>query len=218
MEQRSQVTRLYRFTNAHNEVVRKEAQAAIVQLYGFEGLRFLDVIDTPLSEWQQIQLLRLLQQGTGIPGEKVSRWLRSSNETVRMFTLKLIADQHLQETLPLVMECLRDHREGVRLQAIRCLRDLGTSDSCRALIDRYSAEGPRVRLSILNALGHIGMEAEVDFLGGQLSAASDSIKLEATRALVRIGDAGLRRLQQFPLIDESPWHEMIRQAKSERAV
>lgn len=215
MEQRTYVTRLYRFTNAHNEVVRREAQAAIVQLYGFEGLRFLEVIDRPLSEWQQIQLLRLLQHATGIPQGNALRWLDSPNETVRMFTLKLIAEQHLQDMVPRVGECLRDGSEGVRLQAIRCLRELGASDSCPVLTGIYPAERLAGQLVIIDTLGHIGTTAEVEFLELELSAANDRIKLEAARALVRIGDEGLRCLERFPLMDRSPWNEIFRQAKTE---
>lgn len=215
MEQRSFVTRLYRFTNAHHEVVRREAQAAIVQLYGFEGLRFLEVIDTPLSEWQQIQLLRLLQHATGAPQGNVLDWLDSTNATVRMFTLKLIAEHHQQEMVPRVMEALRDGNGGVRLQAIGCLRELGATDSCYALIAVYPAEGLAGQLAIIDAVGHIGTAAEVAFLEAELAAPNDRIKLEAARALVRIGDEGLSCLERFPLMDKSPWNEIFRQAKTE---
>ena|SRR5579863_2191248 len=99
MEQRSQVARIYRLTNAQNETVRMEAQAAIVQLYGFEGLRFLDVLVRPLSEWQQIHLLRLLSRKSGTPSGKVLEWLRAPNASVRDFARKLIADHHLEDML-----------------------------------------------------------------------------------------------------------------------
>lgn len=215
MEQRSQVTRLYRFTNAHNEVVRKEAQVAIVQLYGFEGLRFLDVIDRPLSEWQQIQLLRLLQHAGGLPVENAARWLSSPNETVRVFTLKLIAEQHLQEMATRVLACLGDGSELVRLQVIRCLRELGATDSCSALIGVYPGEAQPGKLAILDALGHIGTAGEMGFLEAELAEGNDRIKLQAVRALVRIGEEGVKCLEHFPLIDKSPWNEIFRQAKTE---
>jgi hypothetical protein len=97
MEQRRQVRRIYRLTNTRNDIVRMEAQAAIVQLYGFDGLRFLDVIVQPISEWQQIHLLRLLSKTQGSPSEKLADWLKSENGTVRSFARKLIAEHHLDE-------------------------------------------------------------------------------------------------------------------------
>lgn len=99
MEQRKQVARIYRLTNAPNEILRMEAQAAIVQLYGFEGLRFLDILVRPLSEWQQIHLLRLLSRTPGTPSGKLREWLRSSNPTVRDFARKLTAEHHLEDML-----------------------------------------------------------------------------------------------------------------------
>ena len=215
MEQRDYLTRLYRLTNAQNEVVRREAQGAIVQLYGFDGLRFLDVIDTPLSEWQQIQLLRLLQHAIGTPEENIFRWLRSPNVTVRIFTLRLIAEQHLQQMIPHVTECLRDLSGPVRLQAIRSLGELAATDSARSLTSAYQAEGLAGRLAILQTLGSIGVQGELEFLDIQLSAADNRIKLEAARALARSGEEGLQRLDRYPQTDHSPWKEIFQQAKSE---
>lgn len=215
MEQRGYVTRLYRFTNASNEMVRKEAQAAIVQLFGFEGLRFLDVIDTSLSEWQQIQLLQLLQHTTGAPQGSLQRWLHSSNATVRMFTLRLIAEHHLPEMAPHAADRLSDSIDGVRLQAIRCLRDLGATDSCGALTRVYPEEGLAGQLAILDAIGHIGTAAQLQFLQDQLNASEDRIKLEAARALVRLGEEGLICLERFPKIDRFPWNDVFRQVTCE---
>ena len=54
----------------HNEVmtninhprreVRKEMQLYLVNLFYFKGLDFLNALETPLSEWDQIQLLEVL--------------------------------------------------------------------------------------------------------------------------------------------------------------
>lgn len=99
MEQRRHVTRIYRLTNDRNEIVRMEAQAAIVRLYGFEGLRFLDVIAWPMSEWQQIHLLRVLSRVPGSPSADVRRWLQSANPSVRDFARKLIAEHFLEDLL-----------------------------------------------------------------------------------------------------------------------
>ncbi|MBS1601265.1 MAG: HEAT repeat domain-containing protein [Bacteroidetes bacterium] len=215
MEQRGSVTRLYRLTNARNEVVRREAQAAIVQLYGFDGLRFLDVINTPLSEWQQIQLLRLLQQSAGTPQEKIFRWLTSSNTTVRVFTLRLIAEQHLQQVTPQVAERLRDDCPAVRLQAILCLGELAATDTAGLLTAAYPGEDLAGKLAILQTLGRIGAEGELAFLDAQLSTPDNRIRLETARALVRTGEEGLKCLDRFPFIDQSPWNEIFQQAKTE---
>jgi len=99
MEQRQHVARIYRLTNHRNDIVRMEAQAAIAQLYGFEGLRFLDEIARPISQWQQIHLLRVLSRVPGSPSADLRRWLRSPNPSVRDFARKLVAEHFLEDLL-----------------------------------------------------------------------------------------------------------------------
>lgn len=60
MGQKNYVKQIFRLTNHKNQFVRNEAQCALVNFHGFLGLRFLNIITYPLSEWQQIQLLNKL--------------------------------------------------------------------------------------------------------------------------------------------------------------
>jgi len=55
------VSQLYPYTNDQNEHVRMEAQNALVQFNGFDGLSFLDIVSYPISDWQQIKLLQKLR-------------------------------------------------------------------------------------------------------------------------------------------------------------
>jgi len=216
MEQQRSSARIYQLTNTQQELVRIEAQSAIVQLHGFEGLRFLDIIDHPLSEWQQIQLLRLLARSPGVLPEKTGDWLTSTNESVRIFTLKLIAEHRQQELHEAVVSCLEDGSHQVRGQAIRCLREIYTSTTAGSLIRIYAAQISSCRLAILETLGHIGSEEDIGFLNRQLTEEENRLKLEAARALARIGPKGIQWLDQFPLSATYPWNEIIPQAKNDR--
>lgn len=216
MEQRQLVTRIYRLTNAHHELVRMEAQSAIVQLYGFEGLRFLDIIDTPISEWQQITLLRLLARMPGIQPEKVANWLSSSNDSVRIFALKLVAEHHLRQLHDQTAPCLQHPHPPVRMQTVRCLKEIYTDRTSDALIQAYDTQNIPCRLAILDTLGSIGAPDNGAFLSQQLSEAEDMLKLGAARALIQMGDIGLKHLDEFPLSGEYPWNEIFQQAKTEQ--
>jgi Leucine-rich repeat (LRR) protein len=62
-------------------------QLYLVNLFHFKGLDFLNRNKTPISEWDQIQLLEVLQlYKTQI--SDISSWLKSSNESVVFFSLK----------------------------------------------------------------------------------------------------------------------------------
>lgn len=215
MEQRKSRIRIYRLTDTDHELVRMEAQSALVQLYGFEGLRFLHIIDRPLSEWQQIQLLQLLARSHGVLPDNTSQWLVSGNESVRIFALKLIAEHRHQELHEAVVSCLEDASERVRLQAVRCLREIYLSGTTRWLVRVYAAQTGPCRQAILETLGHIGSSEDIGFLNQQLTLEENKCKLEAARALTRMGAKGLRYLDQFPFSDQYPWNEIIQQAKTE---
>jgi hypothetical protein len=216
MEQRQLVTRIYRLTNAHHELVRMEAQSAIVQLYGFEGLRFLDIIDTPISEWQQITLLRLLARMPGIQPEKIANWLGSANDSVRIFALKLAAEHHLHQLHDQVTPCLHHPHPHVRMQTVRCLKEIYTDATSGAMIQVYETQDIPCRLAILDILGAIGAPDNGSFLSRQLAEGEDMLKLGAARALIQMGDPGLKHLDEFPLSGEYPWNEIFQQAKTEQ--
>jgi hypothetical protein len=215
MEQKQRVVRIYRLTNADHEMVRMEAQSAIVQLYGFEGLRFLDIIDRPLSEWQQIKLLRLLARAPGILPDKIGSWLASANDSVRIFALKLVAEHHQQELHGQVINCLYHDSPQVRLQAVRCLREIYTEDTSIALLGIYGIESPLCRLAILDTLGQIGSDGDCLFLTSRLENDDNDLRMGAARALVKLGSPGLQCLEQFPKAAIHPWKEIIGQAKTE---
>src|SRR5258708_28805757 len=57
MGQKDQLEEIFCLTNHENLEVRMESQSAIIELAGFEGLRFLDTARHPISDWQQMKLL-----------------------------------------------------------------------------------------------------------------------------------------------------------------
>jgi len=218
MHQQQHTVKIYRLTNAQHELVRMEAQSAIVQLYGFEGLRFLDIIDRPLSEWQQIKLLRLLSRTPGVLPAKAARWLASHNDSVQVFALKLVAEHQQQHLHQQVTACLDHPHPTVRLQAIRCLRDIYTDDTPAVLEKAYPVQPISCKLAILEALAHIGSDSNGTFLTRQLLHPDNTLKLAAARALVITGEKGLQYLDEFPLADTYPLNEIIQQAKTEQIV
>ncbi|HEX7692064.1 MAG TPA: hypothetical protein VF408_06730, partial [Sediminibacterium sp.] len=119
MNQMDMLTTIYKNTNNSNEFVRMEAQTGVIYMTGFAGLRFLDVIAYPLTEWQQIKLLeqlRLTQKKEDITAN-IPGWLRSKNDTVIIFVLKLITDYQYFQMKDEVVYCLTHPNEKVRTQA-----------------------------------------------------------------------------------------------------
>ncbi len=53
---------IVKFINHPREEVRREAHLYFLELFGYDGLGFLDDLKVPISEWDQIQLLGEIQK------------------------------------------------------------------------------------------------------------------------------------------------------------
>lgn len=209
-------TELYPYTNNQNELVRMEAQTALIQFHGFEGLRFLDIIIYPISDWQQI---KLLQQLSLVPPSNISidAWLKSANNSVVVFALKLARNYHRFELHDDIVVCL-DHADSlVRLEAINYLSEIYTDDTSDELISRFLKEGFKNQLAMIKAFQNIGSEKDILFLLSLVDEDNNELKLSAARALAKIGGYGLTALQDHASTAGYPLNKMVMQIKGELA-
>jgi hypothetical protein len=216
MEMKEFLTNLYPYTNNHNELVRMEAQTAIVQFYGFEGLKFLDIITYPISEWQQI---KLLQQLSNVPPVDISidNWLKSTNNSVVVFTLKLARNYHRFELHDLIISCLDHTDPEVRLQAMHYLCEIYTDETSDHLISRFLKESFKQRLAMVKGMQSLGTEKDTLFLLSLLDDDSNEMKLYAARALAHMGKNGLVSLEAYAKTASYPLNEILMQIKGELA-
>jgi hypothetical protein len=216
MEMNEFQAEIYVHANAKNELVRMEAQTALVQFSGFEGLSFLDIATYPISDWQQI---KLLQQLALVPQIAVSieNWLASSNTSVVVFTLKLARNYHRFELYDDILPCLDHSDPKVRLEAINFFCEIFTSDTSDELISRFLKEILRNRLAIVKAMQNVGTERDILFLLDLLDDDDYEIKICAARALVKIGENGLTSLFDYANTIGYPLTEIVMQIKGEIA-
>ena len=197
MQQHDYQQAIMKYTNSNNEYVRMEAQTAIIGFAGFKGLVFLDNLTHSLNEWQQIKLLEQLEtlnveEMEGLPG-----WLRSTNDYVVQFGLKLADIFQQLQVHNQVVACLSHRKIRIRYQAIKTLGRIANEDTNSLLRQMYYAEEVANRMEILRQLSVIGTTDDVPFLTDQLHENDDRLKLEAGRAIVNlIGDDGLMIIQE----------------------
>ena len=214
MEMDEFATELYSYTNNQNELVRMEAQTALVQFHGFEGLRFLDIVTYPISDWQQI---KLLQQLSLVPPSNISidTWLKSANNSVVVFALKLARNYHRFELHDNIVLCLDHEDPEVRLHAIHCLCEIYTDETSDQLISRFLNECFKNQLTMVKAFQNIGSEKDILFLSSLLDNDNDEMKLCAARALAHSGSIGLTSLEDQAKTSGYPLNEMVLQIKGE---
>jgi HEAT repeat protein len=217
MDQSDTLTRIYKNTNNRHELVRMEAQIGVLHMTGFDGLRFLDVVSYPITEWQQIKLLEQLRHAkmTEKVGAAIPKWLRSPNNTVVQFALKL-ADEYQQLGLhDAVVECLQHPDEAVRRQAVKTLVRIANEKTAYWLAAHFPADTFANRLLILDSLGKIATGEESSFLTDLLNDENNIIKLKAAKALVLSSDAGLAILAEKSKRQPIPYKEIYLHVKSE---
>jgi hypothetical protein len=217
MDQKHMLKKIFRLTNNRNEFIRMEAQSAIVQFYGFEGLRFLNTVSQPISEWQQIKLLALLPRMAAAIPEGLETWLVSTNDSVILFVLKLAAINHRFELHDKIAACLDHSNPLIKIQAVKCLQDINNDSTAASIIRPYPSQGKPYQLAVLDTLNLIATENEIPFLKKELLNEDNTLKLSAARALIKIDTEGMIQLDSFEHANEYPWNEIIQQAKSEIA-
>ncbi|GAB0155333.1 hypothetical protein CHRYSEOSP005_05940 [Chryseobacterium sp. Alg-005] len=168
--------------------VYQEAQYAMVSFKGFEGLRFLDTISTKISEWQQ---LRLLLSITHIPADHediLKSWLESPNDTVIIFTLRLLKKFQLLSFYPAVMNLLYHSSVEVRIQAVKALQSLENSSTITELTNIYPEQPFEVQLEILRVMRVLKEQCCAGFLQHQLvESPFSAVKIYSAEALFSLG-------------------------------
>ncbi len=215
MNQQDMIPKIFKHTNHYNEIVRMEAQTAMIGFLGFEGLRFLDVVTQPVSDWQQVKILEQLK--TLDPGEmkNIGAWLQSPNDTVVIFALKLTDVYQQFQVYDEVVSCLAHTNSKVRMLAVKTLVRIDNETTAAVLTSQYSKEAGVNRYAILGAIKRVATENEQSFLTTQLSDEDDLIKLEAAKVLAYCCVDGLDILKQKAAENAEPYEQIYRHVKRE---
>jgi HEAT repeats len=183
MGQQDCITKVYRYTNHGNYYIRSAAQVAVVKLTGFEGLRFLNVINQPITQWQQLCLLQQLAFHPNIQEEKLQAWLMSANESVVELALKLVKAYAVHGVHDQLVQCLQHPSVIIRIEVIMILKDVATATTVPILKTHYENAERIERIAILKSLQAIGTRNEVPFLAALLNTPDLLLKTEVQKTL-----------------------------------
>jgi hypothetical protein len=218
LRQHKHIPKIYRYTNNANELVRSEARTAVVKLTGFEGLRFLDVISYPLTEWEQLCLLHELSLHSNRSFAKLGDWLQSENHSVTEFALRLIEVYSLHEYFLNVTACLKHPSKAVRKKAMAALQQIYDAAAADALMEIFPEETTDVQLLILQLFKEYGTEKEQFFLLQQVVHPVQDIRVAAAKAFYYTQPDAERLLKQQVDATVYPWTVLLPQLKQEVAV
>lgn len=157
--------------------VRKEMQLYLVHLYAFKGLEFLNVLETPLSEWDQIQLLEILQLNNDTQIVDIKPWLKSSNDSVVNFTLKLAKVYNQFEAKEELIKLLNHKSEEVRINTISALSHLNVFEAKTILKDSFNERSHEEQIAFLKMMENVYENSDKSFLLEHVHHQNFEIKL-----------------------------------------
>lgn len=169
--------------------VRKEMQLYLVNLFSFKGLDFLDLLQTPLSEWDQIQLLEVLQRFDDQQVFDIKPWLKSSNDTVVIFALKL-ADIYIQfQAKEDLIELLAHKNEKIRIELLNVLGNLNIIEAKSIVMSNFSECSQEEQIAFFKMMEKMPESDDEPFLLEYIHHENFEIKLSALKNLKMINSS-----------------------------
>jgi hypothetical protein len=207
---------MYKSLNSRNEILRMEAQIALVRLSDKEHFDFLSKLEKPFSLWEQITLHDLILQHN-IPVPEFRKWLSSANPTVVMFALRMIREFKQRDAEPEVKIALLHRDQRVSQLAVEVAGDLdmrGTLDTMKRM---YKFQNYNGCLEIVKSMGKMPEQAMMGFLKLVLDKEDDvQLQIEAVKAIENMGEEGVKALVKVMKSEYKNYNIIVRHVLDRR--
>lgn len=166
------------YVNSRNQILRMEAQLALVKLNEEEPLGFLDDLKFELTEWEQVNILNTLSYHQ-INIDSFEPWMSSENDSVVIFATKLAGLYKHIHSWPMILELLEHENPKVRHVAIKTLEMFEVAENSGPFKEIFKLEQPleekedeafynlnmdRNRLAAIEALEAVATPDDIPFL------------------------------------------------------
>ena len=198
---------IIKFINHPREEVRTEAHLYFIDLFGYDGMSFLDDLKVPLSEWDQIQLLREIQKIENHSIIDVSRWLKSKNDFVIIFILNIVQMFNRMETKEILLTLLHHSNAEVRLKAINVLTHFEVTEAKYILKSKFADLTITEKIETFKLLDLVGTEEDSPFVLNFISHANFEIKRKALSVLIKINKTIYDKLEKKS--EDKDYNEII---------
>lgn len=186
--------RILESVNSGNDIVRMEAQIALVRLSDDNPYHFLHYLEKPLTLWEQITLHELLiQHELKVPPFK--QWFGSENISVVIFALEMVSFFNQKRSGSEVIRLFSHENEEIRNTAFKVSGDLGLNSALPELKKIYHQETYKNKLNILDTFARVPEEKYLPFLKSVLDAEDDvQLQIKATKAIENTDEPGMSML------------------------
>ncbi len=207
---------IYKSLNSKNEILRMEAQIAMVRLSDDDPFAFLSHLRRPFSLWEQITLHDLIIQHE-LPVPDFQKWLTSANPTVAMFALRMIREFKQSYAEPEVRKALLHRDPQVSLLAVQVAGDLGMRSALETMKRMYKYQDYNNCLEIVKSMGKMPDLSMMGFLKLVLDKEDDvQLQIEATKAIENMGEEGVSTLVKIMKSEYKNYNIIVRHVLDRR--
>jgi len=207
---------IYNALNSSNEILRMEAQIALVRLGDESAFDFLSQLERPFSLWEQITLHELIVQHN-IPLPQFKQWLTSSIPTVAMFALRMIREFKQAEAEEAVHDTIMHPDPAVKQLAIQVAGDMNMRSTLETMKHMYKFQEYNVCLEIIRSMGKMPDLAMLGFLKLVLDKEDDvQLQIEATKAIENNGEEGVKALVKIMKSEYKNYNIIVRHVLDRR--
>lgn len=196
MKDESIIPVLMKLNRSGNKLIRENAQISLVKINGFKGLDFLNDINAPISDWQQINILEALKEYKNNPLPDFSVWLNSREKTVVLFVIRLIRHFRQMETISQLLSLINSEDALIKIEVIRTLSDFNQSHLLEKLCEIYESETVPVKLEIIKACGILG-HAETALVLSEWMIKTEDMEIQKTCLESIIALQSVRTLEEI---------------------
>jgi len=207
---------MYAALNSRNEILRMEAQIALVRLSDTNHFDFLSQLKRPFSLWEQITLHDLIIQHE-IPVPDFQKWLNSSNPTVVMFALRMIREFKQREAEPEIRKALLHRDQRVSQLAVEVAGDLDLRSTLETMKRMYKFQEYNNCLEIVKSMGKMPEQSMLGFLKLVLDKEDDvQLQIEAVKAIENMGEVGVQALVKVMKSEYKNYNIIVRHVLDRR--
>jgi hypothetical protein len=207
---------MYKALNSKNDILRMEAQIALVRLSEDDHFDFLSNLKSPFSLWEQITLHDLIIQHS-IPVPSFQRWLTSPNPSVAMFALRMIREFKQTEAEEKVKMILQHPNPNVRHLAVQVAGDMKFHSTLETMKSMYKNQDYKICLEIIRSMGKMPDPSMMGFLKLVLDKEDDvQLQIEATKAIENNGEEGVKALVKLMKSEYKNYNIIVRHVLDRR--
>jgi hypothetical protein len=188
---------IIRCLQSKNEIVRMEAQLAMVRLNHEDPFGFLDHLEKPFTLWEQLTIYETIIFHN-IPVPSFDRWLFSKNKSVIIFAIRMIDLFKQKEAYSNLFWMLVNDDPEIRYNTIYVIGNLKNKEALPHLKRLYKTENYQNCRAIIQAMGKMPDISMLNFLKLVLDKEDDvQLQIDAAIAIHNMGEEGEKALEKL---------------------